>query len=757
LVFFALSLFVSATLLFWVQPMFAKMVLPLLGGTPAVWNTCMVFYQAALLAGYIYAHVSARWLGVRGQALVHVAWLGLALVVLPVGLPQGWAPPAAGHPVPWLLLLLTVAVGLPFFVLSTTAPMLQQWFAHTRHRHARDPYFLYAASNLGSMVALLGYPALLEPRWAVARQSQFWTLGYGLLALLILSCAGILWWSRKEAAAFKAGNPGGEKETSASAGAVDALTFPRRLKWVLLSFAPSSLLLGVTTYISTDVAAVPLIWVVPLALYLLTFVLVFARKPLLSPELMSRWQPVAVLPLAVLFLWDLQAEGNLVLPLHLLAFFFLAMVCHGELARSRPSAAHLTEFYLWLSVGGVLGGLFNALVAPLVFNSVVEYPLAIVLACWLRPPPAGDRPWWSFTWRDLAWPAAFGLVLAGLVLMVKASAQEVATTGIIVVVSCFAALAVYLLSSRPWRYALGVAAIFLVGVLYSGGDFPALHRERSFFGVLTVRTDREGQHHLLYHGTTLHGAQSLDPHHRRDPLTYFHPEGPFGQVFAAFMHKPRHRRVAVIGLGTGSLSCYAWEGQSWTFYEIDPAVERLARDPRYFTFLQDCPGQVEVVLGDARLTLGRARAHRYDLIIFDAFSSDAVPTHLISREALQLYLERLAPGGMLLFHISNRYLDLRPVLANLAQDAGLACLYEDYQISEAEQAAYASRAVVVVMARSQADLGDLAQDQRWTPPATDARVGLWTDEFSNILSVFRWPAWKLPFPLPWGTSGKSPE
>ena len=751
LAFFALSLFVSATLLFWVQPMFAKMVLPLLGGTPAVWNTCMVFYQAALLAGYVYAHVSARWLGVRGQALVHVAWLGLALVVLPVGIPGGWVPSAAGHPVPWLLLLLTVAVGLPFFVLSTTAPMLQQWFAHTRHRHARDPYFLYAASNLGSMVALLGYPVLLEPRWVVARQSQFWTVGYGLLAVLILSCAGILWWTQKSGAR----NPGGEAQ--APAAAPETLTLERRLKWVLLAFAPSSLLLGVTTYISTDIAAVPLIWVVPLALYLLTFVLVFARRPLLSNELMARWQPVAVLPLAALFLWDLQAEGNLVLPVHLLAFFFLAMVCHGELARSRPSTAHLTEFYLWLSVGGVLGGLFNALVAPLVFKSVVEYPLAIVLACLLRPTPAGAAPWQSFNWRDLAWPAAFGALLAGLVLMVRASAQEGATTGIIVFVSCFAALAVYLFSFRPLRYGMGVAAIFLSGVLYSGGDFPALHRERSFFGVLTVRTDAAGQYHLLYHGTTMHGAQSLDPQHRRDPLTYFHPTGPFGQVFSAFIHKPRHRQVAIIGLGTGSLSCYAWAGQSWTFYEIDPAVERLARDPQYFTFLEDCPALVEVALGDARLTLAKHAGRKYDLIIFDAFSSDAVPTHLISREALKLYLSRLAEGGMLLFHISNRYLDLRPVLANLAQDAGLACLYEDYQVNEAEQAAYASRAICVVMARKQADLGNLAEDERWTPPATDARVGLWTDEFSNILSVFRWPAVKLPFSLPWRTSEKSPE
>jgi hypothetical protein len=603
-------------------------------------------------------------------------------------------------------------------------------------------------------VALLGYLALLEPRLKVAQQSYFWGLGYGLLALLILACGGILLWS------FRGGAPGANPpggvaapETPVLTDAPETLSAGRRLRWVLLAFAPSSLLLGVTTFISTDIAAVPLIWVIPLALYLLTFVLVFARKPPLSQELMVRWQPVAVLPLAVLFLWDLQAEGNLVIPLHLLAFFFMAMVCHGELARSRPSTAHLTEFYLWLSVGGVLGGLFNALVAPLVFNSVVEYPLAIVLACLLRPSLAGKNPLKGVNWRDLALPLGFSLLLALLLLMMKANAGE-AGAGVTVVVSCFAALVCYGFAPRPLRFALGVGAIFLAGMLYSNGDFPLLYRERSFFGVLQVRSDNTGQYHFLYHGTTLHGAQNMDPQHRREPLTYYITGGPIGQVFNAFMRKPRHKNVAIIGLGTGSLSGYAWKGQSWTFYEIDPAVARLARDPRYFTFLKDCPATVKVVLGDARLTLAQAPEGRYDLIIFDAVSSDAVPTHLITREAVQLYLKKLAEGGLLMFHISNRYLDLEPVLAHLAQDADLVCLYQDYQVSDAEESSHGSRSVWVVMARSQEDLGDLAADERWTLPATRAGVGLWTDDFSNILRVIRRPSLKLPFQLPWGKAKK---
>lgn len=749
--FFALSLFVSATLLFWVQPMFTKMVLPLLGGTPAVWNTCLVFYQGALLAGYVYAHVSARWLGVRWQAVFHLGWLMLALLVLPIGVGAGQTPPVTASPIPWLFLLLLVSVGFPFFVISATAPMLQKWFSHTSHRAAQDPYFLYAASNLGSMVALLAYPTLLEPYLHLAEQTRAWSVGYGLLALLIAVCGVLLW--RSPSVAPKAPEPGAAslaptRPEGAAEG--EALTVGRRLWWVLLSFAPSSLLLGVTTYITTDIASVPLLWVMPLSLYLLSFVLVFARRPILSHELMVRLQPFLILPLALLFLWGLPAEGNLVLPLHLVAFFFTAMVCHGELARSRPPAANLTEFYLWLSVGGVLGGLFNALLAPLIFKTVVEYPLIIVLACLLRPQLTADtrKPWDLIL--DFGLPLTFGVLLAVLILMVQASAAEVAITGAMIIISGGAAMACYSFAPRPLRFGLGVAVIMLGGVLYASGQYPVMHQERSFFGVLQVRTDTVRQYHMLYHGTTLHGAQSLELARRREPLTYFHASGPIGQVFTAFSHKPRHQNVAIIGLGTGTMACYAWPKQHWTFYEIDPAVERIARDPRYFTFLKDCPAQVEVVLGDARLTLAQAPDRHYDLIVFDAFSSDAVPLHLISREAIRLYLTKLAEGGLLAFNISNRYLNLMPVFGNLAQDAGLVCLYQDNWVSEAEQNAFYIRSMWVVMARTQADLGELAADQRWTALAKNPQAGLWTDDFSNVLSVFRWPAFKLPFNLPWG-------
>jgi hypothetical protein len=396
-------------------------------------------------------------------------------------------------------------------------------------------------------------------------------------------------------------------------------------------------------------------------------------------------------------------------------------------------------------VGGVLGGLFNALLAPQIFKSMTEYPLAIVLACMLRPRLAALELKTRMAWLELGLPLSFGLLMVLLVLVAQASGGQVATTGAMVVISSVATLICYGFANRPLAFGLGVGMIMLTGVLYTGGQYPVLHRERSFFGGIQVKIDATGQYRVFYHGTTLHGAQSTDPNRRREPLTYFHAAGPLGQVFTAFGQKPRHEQVAIIGLGTGSMACYALPGQKWVFYEIDPAVERIARDPRYFTFLEDSPAPVEVILGDARLTLAQAPDGRYDLIVFDAFSSDAVPLHLISQEALRLYLNKLADGGLLMFNISNRYLNLQPVLANLAQDAGLECRVQDYWVNEAEQNLFYLRSMWVVMARTTADLGILAQDPRWTSLTPDPKVGLWSDDFSNILKVFIWPSIKIPW------------
>jgi len=719
LIVYATTIFLTASLLFVVQPMFAKMVLPLLGGSPAVWNTCLVFYQAALLAGYLYAHATTSWLGVRRQAALHVGLVLLPLLLLPIGIPSGWTPPAAASPIPWLLALLAVAVGLPFFVVSTTSPLLQKWFAGTGHPSAGDPYFLYAASNLGSMLGLLGYPVLLEPRLRLAEQSRLWSGGYLLLLVFTLACAVLLWRSPVPALA----DPSRERLTGLAAR--------RRLRWVLLALVPSSLMLSVTTFISADVEAIPLLWVIPLAIYLLTFVLVFARRPLVPHALVVRVLPIALLALVVVLVKRANQPLLLIMGLHLGVFFVAAMVCHGELARDRPPPAHLTEFYLWLSVGGVLGGVFNALVAPLVFDSVAEYPLTVVLACLLAPGARGGGR--GQVVRDVALPVVTGGVTAGLIVGTEWAGPAAAPVGSLLALVVPAMLC-FGFSRRPLRFGLGIGAILLAGTLSTGEQGRVVATRRSFFGVNRVTLDATRGLHLLIHGSTLHGAQSLDPARRREPLGYYDPSGPIGQVFEALGDPPS---VALVGLGAGALACYARPRDEWDFYEIDPLVESIARDPRYFTYLRDCLPDARVVLGDARLSLARA-GRRYDLIVLDAYSSDAIPVHLLTREALQMYLDRLAPVGVLAFHISNQHLDLEPVLADLARDASLAALIRGDDVTPAERARGKLASRWAVMARRPDDLGSLVTDARWAPPRAPAGGRVWTDDFSSVLGVLRW-------------------
>ena len=738
LLLFSLSLFVSATLLFVVQPLFAKMVLPLLGGTPAVWNTCMVFYQAALLAGYAYAHLAIRWLGVRRQALVHLVLLLLVFLTLPIAIREGWTPPTAANPIPWLFLLLLISVGLAFFVVSTTAPLLQRWFAATGHPAARDPYFLYVASNLGSMLALLAYPVLLEPFLRLKTQSLLWTCGYGVLVLLIAGCAACLY--RNPAASQSPDSPPEDPSGTPEPFGLEKPTAGRRLRWVLLALAPSSLMLGLTSYVTTDIAAVPLLWVIPLALYLLTFVIVFARRPLIPHRVMVRVQPFLVIPLVLLFAWQSDSTFSwLILGLHLAVFFAIAMVCHGELAQTRPPTAYLTEFYLWMAVGGVLGGLFNALVAPLVFNSIAEYPLVIILACLLRPSRAPEPSPLSRI-LDFALPLGLGALLAGLILRFHTSPSELDGTSTIIAAGTLA-MVCYSFRNRPLRFGLALGAIMVAGIFSTADQDNILLKHRSFFGVITVSQDAD--YRYLMHGTTLHGAQSREEARRREPLTYYTPQGPIGQLMSNLSPEGAARRVAVVGLGTGTLASYGEPGQQFTFYEIDPAMVSMAWNPRYFSYLRDSRARVEVVLGDGRLSLARAPDHHYSMIFLDAFSSDAVPVHLLTREALRLYLAKLTDHGVLVFNATNRYINLLPVLANLARDAGLVGLYQyDDTLSEEEQAELKSYSKWVVMARRGSDLDQLAATGHWQHLRPPADKNVWTDDYSDIISHLIWKkAW----------------
>ncbi len=732
---FSGTLFLSAFLLFSVQPMFAKMVLPLLGGTPAVWNTCLVLFQLALLGGYGLVHLVTSRLSVHRQIVLQLVLLALPLIVLPLHITGGWVPPTQVNPIPWLLSLTACTVGPPFLIVSMSAPLLQRWFAQTKHPSAHDPYFLYAASNAGSLIALLSYPFVIEPHAGLSRQSWIWMFGYDALIVLIAICGWRIWRSAIPPPQLFADHP--SPSATAPIEREAAPTLKRRLRWILLAAVPSSLMMGVTTYISTDIAAIPLLWVIPLALYLLTFVLAFGNRTKTFHAFIMWLLPFIALSLIIPLALQ-TGTAIILLRAHLLLFFAAAMSCHGELAKDRPAAAHLTEFYFWLSVGGAVGGMFNALLAPVVFRTTLEYPLAIVLSCCLRSPQTQQTHSTRARWLDLFLPLGLGALMMGLTMALRLLDVQ-AKLPFMIVLYIPAGLLCYSFCDRPIRFGLGLAVLLLVGRTFLADQQHTLHVARSFFGVYRVTRDAKNEFHGLYHGTTLHGAQSLDPTRQRQPLTYFHPTGPLGQLFETFASKtPALSHVAVIGLGTGSTGCYASPGQQWTFYEIDPLVERIATNPHFFTFTQACLEQLHVVLGDARLSLTRAADGAYDLIIIDAFSSDVIPLHLISLEAIRLYAAKLAPRGLLVLHISNRYFNLEPVLGALANEVGLTAVAQlDKKVSEAQAANGKMASHWVVMARQQADLKQLASDPRWHPLKSAAKTRVWTDDFSDLLSTWK--------------------
>ncbi|MSU21413.1 MAG: hypothetical protein EXS30_08460 [Pedosphaera sp.] len=734
---FASTLFVSAILLFWVQPMIAKMMLPLLGGTPAVWNTCMVFFQAMLLAGYAYAHFLTSWFGLRKQVLIHMALLLLAALILPIGIPEHAVQslPSASNPTAWLLGCLLSAVGLPFFIVSTSAPLLQKWFSNTGHPSAKDPYFLYAASNFGSLIALLGYPVFMEPSLRLREQSWLWSAGYAGFATLSFLCVFIV--SRTRLASARRVSELEVYESSLPTSN-DPVTLPQRLRWIILAFIPSSLMLGVTTYLTTDIASIPLLWVLPLSIYLVTFVLAFARRQVLPAKLMIRALPIGAIGLTYLILSEATEPPWLLIVLHLLFFFIAAMVCHGQLAQARPPISYLTEFYLWISVGGVLGGVFNALLAPNLFSRVIEYQLVMILLCFLFQPVKQSNTRQRRV-LDLALPLGVGL-LTVMLAIVSPRLNGWPLQLRLAIIFGLPLLICYTMVDRRVRFGLALGLVMLGSFFYTGTHGRTFYAKRNFFGVLRVTLDPTGTFHRLIHGNTIHGRQFIDPSRRCEPLSYYHRTGPLGQIFNVFNQKPASSTIAVVGLGAGSMACYAMPHQSWTFYEINPVVIQIANDTNYFSFLKQCTvAETEVIVGDARLQLRNAPKSFYDMILLDAFSSDAIPIHLITREAIDLYLSKLADGGILALHISNRCLDLEPVVGALAKNAHLiAHANDENEPSADERADGKDQSHWVVMARRREDLGKLAKDSRWLPLSATKNAEIWTDDFSNILSVFRW-------------------
>ncbi len=727
------AIFLSALLLFSVQPLFTKMVLPRLGGSPAVWSVAMVFFQTLLLAGYAYAHLLMR---IRNRIIpvaIHILLLLVAMASLPLSIASGWGdPPTSGYAF-WLLGLFAVSIGLPFFALAANNPLLQAWFVRTGHPAGPDPYFLYASSNIGSFLALLSYPVLLEPMFTLHTQDVMWTWGYGLLIVLIAACGLLL--LRSPALA--------EADMQTEETTEPPPSWALRARWIFLAAVPSGLLIAVTAHISTDVAAAPLLWVLPLSLYLLTWVLVFQSRPLLPHKWMLMIQPLAIA--GVVILLAVGGEQNLLLTLggHQLCFFLIAMACHGELARTRPAAKYLTGFYVALSFGGMLGGLFAGLIAPFTFSWIAEYPILLALAALCRPAGHERLPRWS-RWY---WPFLAVLAVALIAPAFHASGKlwvwfedhRVWVAGSVGVLAALLALG---FNADRWKvFATVVVALVMVRAYPS--DDGRVETVRSFFGVHKIVVTPNGQYHVLMHGTTIHGAEKFFNDDgspvtgRPEPISYYHKDGGIGQAITAIRErKAAPLRVAVIGVGSGTLACAAEPGESWKFFEIDQTMVDAARDPRYFNYINSCQPDLKPVIGDARLTFAKEPDGIYDLIIVDAYSSDAIPIHLATEQAMKIYKDKLAPQGAVVMHVSNRHLELESVVVGIADANGLKSWVYNEDSGRDDEYIFATD--VVVSAREEADVGSLAASEKWaeTEPTEGQRV--WTDDYSNILgAVYR--------------------
>ncbi len=719
---FAVTLFTSALLLFAIQPMFTKMVLPVLGGAPSVWSVAMVFFQTALLAGYAYAHFLARHCSPAKAAFVHLGFLAFATLSLPIGVAAGYAvPPSTGVEL-WLVMLFTASIGLPFTALAASAPLLQSWFAVSGHEQAKNPYVLYAASNLGSFAALLLYPFLFEPIFALHTQAAIWTFGFAKMTLLVGAAALTVTQVRAAPAAKAESGP--------------ALSWNERLSWIALAAIPSGLVIAVTAHITTDVAAAPFLWVVPLALYLLTFVILFRDRPLVSPFVAATLVPFLVALLSISILLGDKTYWLTSIGLNLFGFMILALHCHGQLYAQRPVPARLTEFYLLISVGGVIGGVFAGLLAPNIFNNTWEYPVLIVATVLVLPGAFKDGLRGFL--RDAA--PMLGLAAAIVVLVLLFDLRLPAGSDIFFQLALAALTGMMILNRRqPARLFGFVVLAFAVTGFWQPG-LKRIEISRSFFGVHKIVESEDRTHRLIFHGTTIHGAEKVRNADgtpvtgKPEPITYYYEGGPYSDAFSAArgVHGTLNN-VAVVGLGAGSLACYRREGENWTFFEIDPEVVRIARDPKLFRFHSECAPDAPIVLGDARLTLVASKP-KYDVIALDAFSSDAIPVHLLTREAFAGYLARLSENGIIIAHISNRHMELAEVVGAVAASHGLVGYVKLDRTPQSILVNFKANAHLAVLARSEAALGNLPKVHGWKRIEA-GNVAVWTDDYSNILGA----------------------
>ena len=722
---FCAAILLSAALLFAVQPMFTKMVLPRLGGAAAVWSVAMVFFQATLLAGYAYAHLLTRFAPGRGSVLIHLTVLLIACFALPLHLAGGWSQPPSRGEAFWLLGLFAASIGVPFFALAANGPLMQAWFVRTDHPSARDPYFLFAASNVGSFLALISYPLVVEPFLRLGEQTWLWTVGFYVLILLIAACGVLLLRSTNVSPAAATAR----SEETAPPTRSDGSAF------VALAAVPSGLLLAVTLHISTDAAAVPLFWVVPLAIYLLTFVIAFQSRPIIPHWLVVKAFPFVIVALTALMIISPFSTIVGLVCVHLSAFFVIALLCHGELARRRPAPQFLTGFYMRISAGGMIGGIVVGLIAPQAFSWVAEYPLLIALSVLCMPGLAlltkGAGQYLLF--------AALAAAAALLTILIS-SGVRLDDNVITLLIGAVLGLTAYF-----WRAPPAFAAIIAFALVlghYQYNDAVNNFVVRNFFGVLAAAETTDGRFRILWHGGIGQGAQRIRDRDgkpvtgRPEMISEFQAGAGIAQTFDAVRARVGGPiSYAVIGLGTGSLTCQARPEDSAIYYELDPDVIRIARDPKLFNFVSECRPDIPIVQGDARLTIANAPDAGYDLLFVDAFIGAAIPIHLLTREAMAIYLRKVKPNGIVALHVSNYHLELATVVAGVARaNSALTRVYDggDVQEDATEQKWVPT---VAAVARKDEDFGVLAKSKYWPALTPDPAQRVWTDDYSNVLGA----------------------
>lgn len=696
----------------------------------------MVFFQAMLLTGYAYAHFIAKVLPLKVQALLHLSLLALFTLVLPLSLPPGAQPPDGAGQEWWQLGIMLTSIGGPFFVLAASAPLFQHWFASSKHEDAENPYFLYAVSNIGSMLSLLGYPVIIEPLLGVREQTEVWFGGYLLLFALTMVCA---WMIRNGTKPLPPLSVGGENEK---------VRWLDRALWIGLSFIPSSLMLGVTSLITTDIASAPFLWIIPLTIYLATFIIAFSTKPLVPLSIARELAPylIAFNILSFMVTAFVTMQFAMVV-LNLLTFYMCAQLCHGELARKRPAPSHLTEYFLLISVGGVMGGIFNALIAPNIFLEPIEYSMVLATIGFIVWAGKAQKPVITLKFNTIDDKARLKklltvdlatviLAIAGFLFIRFTESNFIQAIGTLAV---FGFLLVMVPNRAVFACTAAVALLLFQSTTWSTNK-TLLTMDRNYFGSLKVYTDRNIN--FLYHGTTLHGAQFQDEEHKLYPVTYYSPGSSASDIFTELDKKKGEQKIGVIGLGVGSVACYAQKGREFDFYEIDEDVVKVAENPKYFSYLSACNSPYNVILGDGRLKLAEKPEGYYDMIFLDAFSSDNIPIHLLTKEALSLYMSRLKPGGILMMNISNRFLDLRRPLTTTMREINSPIYFKYHKPHnvEGDVSELYVQSIFAVAAKDESTLTPYLENyQDWGPLKHPVDVRPWTDDYANILpSLFVW-------------------